>query len=328
MLGLLSLVTMLFFSINVYATSVASPIDGPVDPSLVIDPNWVVPDYDGTNGYEAFQVTGMYEFNDPSGSGNATVGDTNILTGSPYEATGRAAFFVGNDMQDDGEPSPSYNIGQAGDGLLNGDDQYWAVKETDPQNYYQFDGYEFISEFQDVDRDGETDDPGWIHLGTQEGPNASFDYASVGSIDIGQLIDIDFVFTLDEDGEMSGASWTLTPMDGILDLIYPLLGVNFFDHLAVVLKSSDYFAIYDLDFNKIFGLDGLSDEYFVPVQLTGTFNNSDLVLGPSGNPQAISHISFWAHDPVPTSVVPEPSTLILLGAGLLGMGLYIHRRKA
>ena len=144
-------------------------------------------------------------------------------------------------------------------------------------------------------------------------------------MDIGQLIDIDFEFTLDKDREMSGATWTLTPKDGILELIYPLLGVNFFDHLAVVLKSADYFAIYDLDFNKIFGLDGLSDEYFVPVQLKGTFNNSDLVL--NGKPQAISHISFWAHDPVPTSVVPEPSTLILLGAGLLGMGLYIHRRK-
>jgi hypothetical protein len=128
MLGLLSLATMLLFSINVYA--------------VVIDPDWTVSDYDGNNGYEAFQVTGMYEFNDPSGPENATVGDTNILTDSPYEATARAAFFVGNDSQDDGDPSPSYNIGQAGDGLLNGDDQYWEVKGTNPQAYYQFDGYE------------------------------------------------------------------------------------------------------------------------------------------------------------------------------------------
>ena len=160
MLGLLSLATMLLFSINVYA--------------VVIDPDWTVSDYDGNNGYEAFQVTGMYEFDDPAGSGNATIGTTNILSGSPYEATARAAFFVGNDT-DDGEPSPSYNIGQAGDGLLNGDNKNWEVKGTVPQAYYQFDGYEFINEFQDVDGDGETDDPGWIHLGKQDGLNASFE---------------------------------------------------------------------------------------------------------------------------------------------------------
>jgi hypothetical protein len=47
--------------------------------------------------------------------------------------------------------------------------------------------------------------------------------------------------------------------------------------------------------------------------------------GSAGAGMGISHVTFWGGE---TTIVPEPGTLALLGAGLLGLGLMRRRRTA
>lgn len=57
---------------------------------------------------------------------------------------------------------------------------------------------------------------------------------------------------------------------------------------------------------------------------SGTFSTAAL-RNPGGQQPGMSHISFWlSHNPVD---VPEPATLGLIGAGMLGLGAATRRRK-
>ena len=101
-------------------------------------------------------------------------------------------------------------------------------------------------------------------------------------------------FSFDFDGGGATGTWTYTPGAGDP-------GVNFF-----VAKGGP-------DFNLFSNLgDPLTDDWFTP-------NN------PGGNPADLSHISFYDTDG--GGQVPEPTTLLLLGAGLFAAGFARRRVK-
>lgn len=222
-----------------------------------------------------------------------------------YDAQSCVGFAKANDDQK-GLSSPSPNIGELNDGLLNG--QTVRIKGKDVQ---YFTGNEFITPEQllDLDNDGTATDPGWIHLANLNADDdLEAEYSSLGpdNLNIGDLLSFDISGCHTSDC-ISGM-WTLTTTENIIEVVQSVLGRATFDHLALSIKASTSFVVYELDFMNIFATEIANNaqsalDFSTPYILSGTFNTNDLING-GGNAEGVSHMNIWVRDP--TAQMPQP----------------------
>jgi hypothetical protein len=208
-----------------------------------------------------------------------------------------------------GLSAPTNNRGELGDGLLNGERGFISPTQ-------------FIdsSQLLDLDGDGIATDPGWLFLGSVDRDAGTKDLYNK-PLDLSTVLDIGF--TCDAGSDCTSGTWVFETDPDIIEVVQAILGRNAFDHLAFVIKAGPAFAIYDFDFDLI-APNLIGDG--VPYSFRGSWNTLDF-MNPSGkNPQAFSHISVWARDPLETSSVPAPATALVLGLGLLSMQLVRRAR--
>jgi hypothetical protein len=181
------------------------------------------------------------------------------------------------------------------------------------------------SDLLDLDGNGVANDPGWVLVGKDDGAGFIGETSSDGT---SSYTFIDDLITFDNCKDKNGATsqcvngdsvsgtWAYTPPAMNPDELTDLLGGDFFDQVAVVFKAGNAFAIYNFNIFDL-GLDPvLAGDY--NFAFTGTWDISD-VLADKG----LSHVTFWARDPVGATEVPEPSTLGLL----LLSSFFMFRRK-
>lgn len=245
--------------------------------------------------------------------------NVNLLSNS-YNATECAAYNGNDDQSGVSEPNP--NIGQLGDGLLNGEGSF---------DYFQFVDN---NDLQALDLDGINDDPGWIHLANLDA-DFSPTYSSIGPAPLGngstisplqlsQLLDIGFSCTSGSTGDCNAGTWSLTILNvnNIIETVQNVLGrAALFDQLAISIKTSSFFGVYNFDFKDIFAAENNPNvlNLQTPYNLGGTFNTADL------DGKGVSHINVWARDPAQTTEVSAPP-LALLFVGAVTLIISIRRR--
>jgi hypothetical protein len=256
-------------------------------------------------------ITSVLDVNNPKAE---------LLT-SQYNATSCVGVFTG--ANDDPLSSPLLNIGQLGEGLLNGGNDF-------------FTGMEFIeaSDLQDVDGIGGNNDPGWIRLAHFDAGNSGnaasgITYDTAGPIannlaypaltlDIGDLLTLALTCTNGGLGDCKQLDWTLTTDISIIPTVQQLLGNASFDHLAFSVKAGNGFAVYDFNFNDIFDNEPLLN-FETPYILGGSISTNDFINNPNSF-AGISHLNVWARDPANNSTqVPEPSSFLIFLLGVIGL---------
>lgn len=265
------------------------------------------------------KITSVSQYSDTSGSATLHT----IYSGS-VGAADCAGSFSGNDAF-----YPTTNLGYAGDGVLNGGLQNQSGSTLFP-------GGAFItpqSPLQDLDKNGQVNDPGWIMLGKFEQTNGKWGFTANA---VGGYTDIvlSSFFTATVTGAGKG-TWAFTPDSTVAQRTSTILGRNYFDQFALVFKAGNAFSVYDFTPEQ-FGMS--APEVDDPVMnWSGTYDVSGTLRtgGKDGlkNPAGLSHISLWVRDPAatplitpPTTNVPEPGTLALVG--LSAAALLRTRRKA
>lgn len=266
------------------------------------------------------KITSVSQYSDTTAS--ATL-QTITQPGATWNAADCAGAFSGNDAF-----YPQTNLGYAGDGLLNGGVQ------NDKSGSTLFPGGAFITPqypLQDLDKDGQATDPGWIMLGkyqelSKDGPWAFVPNTIGGHSDI--VTSSFFTATISSAGK---GTWAFTPDATVAQRTSTILGRNYFDQFALVFKAGDSFSVYDFT-PDLFGM--LPPDVDDPVMnWFGTYDVSGTLRAGKDdkNPAGLSHISLWVRDPAATvqtttTQVPEPSTLALLGVS--AAALIRMRRKS
>jgi hypothetical protein len=219
---------------------------------------------------------------------------------APYSSTSCVGVNQGNEGP---FTNPNPNLGYANDGLLNGEGGLLSPTQ-------------FISpsQLQDIKKDGTANDPGWIMLGSLEGNSGELSYNTVttklGTYNLG-----DFVTYTQTKSYDVGGIWELIVDKNLVSKLTAIgLDRSAFDHMAISVKSSHDWAVYDFDFNQIPGFDLTQ-----PYSLKGTWTTNSDFYNKNGNGQDISHMAIWVRDPIPENRVPAPATLLLIGAGLLAL---------
>ncbi|MCW8091305.1 hypothetical protein [Alteromonas sp. ASW11-130] len=257
-----------------------------------------------------------------AGDGDPSPG--NGLLSQSYDAS----LCINNDDNDDagGRSAPSPNIGEWGDGYLNGEEHRGS--SFDPI----VNGLISSADLQDLDNNGSFTDPGYIHLArfggnVADGKLELTSYSDVGSgagaYNIGNFLSIEFM--CDQTDECKSGTWSLKLSDDpnvILDIQDALGRPAVFDQLVFSIKAGSVssgagLAIYSFDFDDIFAIenDPTNLNFGTPYEFYGTFSTAGLL------DKGISHLNVWARDPV-LSQVNTPATL-----GLMMLSLFALRRK-